>query len=488
MTERSQYEQLLRGLQPLSETDFDAQASWAEPASALASVFGRQLRYVPSKCPLAAGLADLTRCRAAFIRHDPTPFDRPSNIENELAIALRSLGDAWLGLRDGVRVHGLEGLHEQFRQAAMEEAIVDCALLRAAQASFSHEDTAIELARKAAHKAQSSAIVDREMLASVLLARARRLQHKPYLGRWLLDTLLASYPPPWLPWVETERVFLGQVAQPLGGLPATAVVEIYNSVSDPDEARQRLEKAKELDSRFAPELETLEIALGLSEEADLVQRGQIRLGVRDARFDAPAFEILLRPCGRTVRRFPSARLGHERHVDTLQQGERCARGLVALSEHLNRWIPIERWFHATAGFEYKPELHAPSVRATVHRIRSTLPPDMRLERTADTIRLEAPSKDTIIPDPGAFASHEERVLGAIVSGATGSTVIARRLRVSRRTVQSVLRDLVEQGVCHKTTSGRAVEYRVEDTSFFEPSLERFSRVVDAHARPSPNPE
>ncbi|MEO0594238.1 MAG: hypothetical protein AAFZ38_11720, partial [Myxococcota bacterium] len=90
--------------------------------------------------------------------------------------------------------------------------------------------------------------------------------------------------------------------------------------------------------------------------------------------------------------------------------------------------------------------------------------------------------------PGAFASHEERVLGAIVSGATGSTVIARRLRVSRRTEKSVLRDLVEQGVCHKTTSGRAVEYRVEDTSFFEPSLERFSRVVDAHARPSPNPE
>jgi hypothetical protein len=54
-------------------------------------------------------------------------------------------------------------------------------------------------------------------------------------------------------------------------------------------------------------------------------------------------------------------------------------------------------------------------------------------------------------------------------GAMSAEHAAQRLGVPLRTVQALLAQLVEEGECHADKNGRRVQYRVEDTTFSEPT-------------------
>ena len=76
----------------------------------------------------------------------------------------------------------------------------------------------------------------------------------------------------------------------------------------------------------------------------------------------------------------------------------------------------------------------------------------------------------VVPDPRCQRAHEDRVLQRMATSAGASArELATGLGISLRTVQDVLRDLVETGACQQHRDGRRRIYSVEDTTFQEPT-------------------
>ena len=75
-----------------------------------------------------------------------------------------------------------------------------------------------------------------------------------------------------------------------------------------------------------------------------------------------------------------------------------------------------------------------------------------------------------VPDPRCERPMEDTLLRALAERGGGSAKeIAQTLDVPLRSVQLLLKGLVEDGACLSEKDGRRVAYKVEDTTFHEPT-------------------
>jgi hypothetical protein len=126
-------------------------------------------------------------------------------------------------------------------------------------------------------------------------------------------------------------------------------------------------------------------------------------------------------------------------------------------------------FAAVYGFTYNATLHRGAWDVALHRARSACAELAILHRNEGRVWLEVAHR-FVVPDPRCQRAHEDRVLQRLASAeGTSARELASGLGLSLRTVQDVLRDLVETGACQQHRDGRRRTYSVEDTTFQEPT-------------------
>jgi DNA-binding transcriptional ArsR family regulator len=186
--------------------------------------------------------------------------------------------------------------------------------------------------------------------------------------------------------------------------------------------------------------------------------------------------VVTRP-GRPPRRIFGAGVGF---AEGLTQSSRPGRtetavSVVALAGRAG--LDKADFFQRVYGFPYRKELHQGPLEVLVHRVRKTVGDSLELERGEDRIAV-AVRAPLSVPDPRCIKPLDERLLRALAEHGGGSAKdVAKALGVSIRTVQGVIKHLTEDGSCIADRQGRNVIYRIEDTTFSEPTRQHTRRQI-----------
>ena len=125
-------------------------------------------------------------------------------------------------------------------------------------------------------------------------------------------------------------------------------------------------------------------------------------------------------------------------------------------------------FARVYGFPYVRELHARVFGVLLHRVRKEVE-TIQIERV-DGVCRATHDRAVCLPDPDASLQLEERLLRWIArEGRQEARRVAEELDVPLRSAQAVLQALVEDGALVRERAGRSFSYRVEDTTFQEPT-------------------
>lgn len=362
---------------------------------------------------------------------------------------------------------------------------------------------ALEAARRASLAARAEGLLAQEYLANIVLARARRMNGAATLATRILRALAAVVPPAWRAWLHWEGILAGDratfegtpQAEPPTLLRGLIDAAVAGDVPGFEQARARLmalcrtlrplhEDARGLIALLSvePEAEAPPAAMasfidGSRAYPDLSLQGLTASGDGDSVF---AWVVYAR--GRPARRVwgPGLPLVETRLAERFErippEPPRQARVyalLASLALAGAQGLSEAEAFERVYGFSFSPPRHVGVLKTLVHRARTELGPHGHLERGAGRMRLHA-ARPLAIVDPVCQPSLEERVLRAMAAnvGTVSAQQAAASVGVSLRYAQVALQKLVEQGQCVVARAGREVAYRLEDTTFFEPTLDR----------------
>ncbi|MEM6531079.1 MAG: helix-turn-helix domain-containing protein [Myxococcota bacterium] len=469
----SRYQALLRGETAFSAEDPESWGEYALPALALGSVMDRcgrpVLAHRPTDVPTA--LAHNHLSRFAFISGETPPAEpRLAREPSGLPGLILQMAIAWRMLALGHRTPLSSEDRTRIRQSRCAELVVDLSLYEASVQLFHGGEDSLSIARSAAQKARSEGFVDRELFAALLLSRARRFAGQAFLSRWLLQKLNAAFPASWNRWVHFERVMVGErPSQPYSG-HAQAALALYDAVQGATATRTTGDW-----DRFRPELDALAVLLGRSR--DETAPSVPPFGIRDLYVRQPKWDLVFDPDSSCRICLPSARPASHDAVALTDCGPRPAKGLAVLATRQGR-MGVRDWFKEVFGYRMAGNTHANLFRVTLHRMRQSLPEGARVEREEDVLTLVC-KRPLVLPDPDAQDSLEERVLEQLTVGLLSTRDLAAKLNAPVRSIQAALKALVDSGVCEALKRGKGTVYRVEDTSFFEPTLTRLSRFSGA---------
>lgn len=346
-------------------------------------------------------------------------------------------------------------------------------------------------ARRLARMARTEGIVDRELVATLVLARARRLTGQPYLGVRILELIARFSPALFQPAICIELLLSG------AGLPRginLGTLEPLNSLLEAtrSEDRQAFGSLREralaavLGRVWQGELRTL-LALIDPDEPEIPEAARdwcygvesdSPFGLRDPLDTWALPSVVVRP-GKPTRRVHASgvALGDE-HLDRIALGS-DAQGavgsgvaMVALAGEAG--VPAVQVFEEIEARGGSSDRSQGAARILLHRMRKALNDAGTIERRGDTLYL-VPNAAFAVQDPRCAASLTDRVLFEVVrqGGAMSSKKLSERMTLSVRTVQNALKTLVDEGLCDIQRVGREVYYRVEDTVFSEPSVQRW---------------
>ncbi len=398
-----------------------------------------------------------------------------------------ALARCFLALAEGALVEPavLVELERAGREHNEAGVVLRAATLRAwvADALMDPEE-AVDHARRAFRMARTERAPQAEYWAGWTLARLRRSTGRPYLASRILGALRDISPRAWTPWIDLQRTLAA---------PDSAALETTNPLG---RALGRLRAGD--GSGFAALLEaflpTLDaFALLRADAMDLLGC----LGLREAPlgsvvadwttgtppfaapprgFGAAASEplaVVVAERGRRGRRVLwlgegqlDADVGRELWVDKPGRTESL---LAALALAGPAGIDEEALFLAAYGFTYNAALHRGAWDVALHRARSAAGSVGSLSRGDGHVTLHV-ERAFVVPDPRCQRGHEDRILQRMAcGGGTSARELAQGLGLSLRTVQDVLRDLVDTGACRQRRDGRHRLYSVEDTTFQEPT-------------------
>lgn len=212
--------------------------------------------------------------------------------------------------------------------------------------------------------------------------------------------------------------------------------------------------------------------------ADALPHGLEAVGFRaDDAQGATAALVLAGPGapGRRVLRVGRALAQPDRHfaVSWPASQRRSVAGIAALALAGPGGLDLARFFASVYGFAYAGAAHTGMLDVLLHRMRGLCEGFGTVRRDGDRVALARP---VAVPDPRSERPPEARLAHELAQAGPGSTAtLPRALGLPLRTVQLLVRRLVDDGACREIRDGRSVRYQMEDTTFSEPT--------DARARP-----
>jgi hypothetical protein len=352
-------------------------------------------------------------------------------------------------------------------------------------------EKATELARRAMRMARTEGFVFLEYAASIVLARVRRYSGKPHLATRILAALSQVAPGPWRAFVQWERALgLDAIGRPIWNATGALAGMLEHAARG---ARAEFDAAAAYRSTFRPldrELEAVGAAIdparaaasAWSRGSDAASPGEIA-GLAVSSVDSEGAEhagvlVAVGPSApaRRLLRAGAGLLDRAVRVDT-SYGLSQARTYHLLAELAfagPSGLDRDEVFRRVYGFAFQPS-HSGVLRTLIHRARTAIEGAGDIARS-DTGLALVPSKPFVFPDPRCAQSLESLVLRSLAlrEGRASAREISESLGVSSRTVQTALKELVLEGVCAMDGKGPAVSYKLEDTTFWEPTLDRLS--------------
>lgn len=373
-----------------------------------------------------------------------------------------------------------------------------------------HADAA-HWARRAVKLARSSDDPEEELMAGLTLARVRRRAGRPHLALHIVLALARVAPPAWCAWVAWELALAGAMAPSrallatLTGTPwastpaARAVAALLALLRDgaedtsPPPDLHALRSALAGAAPFAREAESLAALLDVSLPAPTQavrafragEAHEIPCGMAAAcaactpcftldgvtvlacvlvQPDTPAVRVVRCPSG--VPSLPD--LVAARGIDENLRDARGPRTYVALCTLAlagEQGLPREEFFARVYGFSFSAARHQATLDVLLHRARALAPDALRIRREDSRIVLDR-GGPLVLPDPRCHLDFPDQLLAWIAGqGSVTAQTAAEFLGMPLRTVHRWLRELIEDGAIAPERAGRAVRYRVEDTTF-----------------------
>jgi hypothetical protein len=401
------------------------------------------------------------------------------------------------GLADRAAAIEVDAAREKSAAQVVEAATL-CAFAALERGEF---ERALAVARRASRMARTEALPQSEYLANVVLARMRRHAGRVHLATRILAAIGRVAPPQWLGWLAWELLAAGDIAtssdlvrRALDSPASRATVALADAIGAA--AAGRAARVRNLGGEAVRALADWEserayctdVLVAADPAADLsTASDEVRtfcLGAADlpphllgastwprADEDVGAPHLVATPNG--VRRILAIGAGivdgsvHEPKLATRQlRTETAAAALVLAGPD---GVARDVFFRELYGLSFKPATHQGVLDVLLHRVRAYLGPAATMTRSDEAIRVTVDAPLLLLDAP-TDRPLEDQLLRALARGRGRSArEVASELGVALRTVQSALRTLVDEGECSAERKGRVVEYRVEDTTFDEPT-------------------
>jgi hypothetical protein len=473
----------------------------------------------------AAALACSQVERAAVLALDVDALARWSALHAELLRGGEGLdahlaelaARTWLALLTGDLTAvepAAERLESDAGKARLSAMVVEAATLRAIAAMARGDlEGALATARRASRMARTEALPQAEYLAHIALARMRRLTQRPHLAVRILAALARAAPRPWAGWLAWELRLAGdeQTSAALDGPPpdhgpsgvtehalpaAAALRHAIEAASAADRAAFERELAIAAARCGTIPWRAVELAaarIALDPDADTahadarldawlrggtstpppVLAGLCTVADATAASESAAAYVLAQP-PRAARRvlvlgLPLAGEEARRVQKVKRKKGRTDTALAVLALAGAAGLSREDLFKEVYGFNYTPVLHQSVLDVLLHRLRGVVEGSGEIDRGGERIvlRLREP---LVVPDPRCTSSVDGQVLRLLATQTVGTAKeAAEALGVSLRAAQAALQQLVNDGALISERKGNQVAYRVEDTTFSEPT-------------------
>lgn len=463
------------------------------------------------------GLACAEGARAAVLRHDLTALDEWVELLEKFSGD--AVVDAWVAVYRAWRAVASGDAEDAARcveiagttatRAGSAAAVIEAAVVKALSAELAGDlDKATASARRAVRMARVEDLPQWQYMASLVLARVRRLLGMPHLAGRILRPLLGVAPPQWRGWIAWEAAMAGamqlvpeidldDVSDPRGEARALGAFLLTATGGQPapfHEASKRLQESsivwgsRQHDAKLA--LVAVDARLPLHESSEEFRAWY--LGHTDAPPAAikglcidvvsnpadpgPAAFVVARP-DRTTRRI--AGLGEsvvqtDARIERVRgKAERGPMTLAATALAGKAGVAREDLFRAVYGFEYDPDVNRGLINVLVHRVRKLTDGLGKFELVNGHRYVLTLTKSVVIPDPRCEHGLEDVMLRALARlGAQTAQSAAAGVGVPLRTAQRALARLVENGALvtdQDPNDARLLRYLVEDTTFSEPT-------------------
>lgn len=498
-----------------------AQRWYAQPQHGERPTIESLRRYVGAdqEVRYAATVACIEGARHAIVTQDATKLAEWLELATELTVGMEgelagwlSLGRAWLAVARGDPDTASVAADRAARTASQlgtAPAVIETMVVRALCAELTGDiDEATTRARRAVRMARAEDLPQWQYLASLILARMRRLSGTPHLTSRILRPLLQVAPDPWHGWVAWEALMAGalslakQARLTENNDPASEVRTMRSFVrsgveGDRPSFRQAATALSSRRSDWVSRQHELRDALDSvdAERSVGVLSDRLKpwctgrgasppMTVKGLCIDlntnpgdpGPAAFVVAHPT-KAARRIAgvgervveaSTRIAH-----VPGKSERTPRTLAAIALGGKTGVSRDDLFKAVYGFQYEHNVHRELFKALIYRVRKTLGPAGKIRAIDEDHYALEPTEVIVIPDPRCEQSLEELMLKALAGmGDPTAQDAAATLGVPLRTAQTALKHLVESGALETErdqNDRRLIRYRVEDTTFSEPT-------------------
>jgi len=406
----------------------------------------------------------------------------------ELVVLLgRLFGGDTAGVVETAQALGARAARDRLAAVVVESKAVEALALLETDLAQS-----LRAARQASRMAQAEGLPQPQYFANLVLARARRRTGHPHLALRILGALAQVTPPAWSEWLGWELLFAGS-PEPVDTEATRTVTRLLQAAragdrAAADDASATLRARFSAPSPFGRDVARLLEALapgrdGVSSSGDAETAAWTRGEVEElpaglgalAGAAGPRAWVARAPGAPALRLLGPGRALWEASVGAavcLCSEERAAGRTGAVLASLlfagDAGLPEPELFERVYGFPYVRELHARVLGVLLHRVRKEVD-GVEIDRQDGVLRLSHRGP-VCLPDPDASLQLEERLLRWVASeGRQDARGIARELGVPLRSAQAALQALVEEGALVRERDGRSFSYRVEDTTFQEPT-------------------
>lgn len=428
----------------------------------------------------------------ALIAHDIV--STTSDLETRVAVALAK---ALVGpLSDAQReAHGAFGEAQALKDAALACDAMSVRALAAANAG--DLELATELSRRASMMSRTESLREQETLANLVLARVRRLTGKPFLATRILSAVLRFASSAWLPWIRWELVMASGADtsshEPHAeDDPSASLMRLFEHARAGD--RVGFDRAVRAVSErcaglvgHAADLTSVRLALdpeALDESTSsplsrwrsgidgVVPFGL--LGLTSSPGDEESVLVLVRPGSAPLRLLspgaPLAEIAGAERLPSMQRKQgRTDTALAVVALAGVEGLRDEDLFRASYGFEFSHNVHAGVFDVLLHRARAHLGEAGDIVRAGGHVTLSV-RKPLLLTDPRQGAHEDDRVLQLVARrGRLTAKDTSQELGIPLRSAQAALEALLSSGACSRERNGRSIEYRVDDTTFQEPT-------------------